>query len=289
MRRVEQWQASIAAESEEMQMAASVVALQIFGHDTKPPRVKPTRGAPAFLVVPVYYNNGILSSMEADKRKEQERAWASRPKLMAGAGLALLLAGFPPARGQRSSKPDLSSHLSLLGFRLEKSTFADVRDKLGAAKIGQCLHEVEPISYIGYISQKPEETKILFESNRFDPPFELSGFRVVAGSRSTSPCQLQYKTSTTFGSRVQTGGGLKLGLTKTELAALLDSPGKVSGNRLTFERWSKRPMTKTEIDQETQTFKAPVTRPFWDVHDTINVVLSESKIAEFEVRRTVTY
>jgi hypothetical protein len=48
-------------------------------------------------------------------------------------------------------------------------------------------------------------------------------------------------------------------------------------------------MTKAEVDQETETFKAPVTRPYWDVHDTIKVVLSKSKVAEFEVQRTVTY
>ncbi|HTS13059.1 MAG TPA: hypothetical protein VMH00_13145 [Candidatus Limnocylindrales bacterium] len=48
-------------------------------------------------------------------------------------------------------------------------------------------------------------------------------------------------------------------------------------------------MTKAEIDRETQTFKAPVTSPYWDVHDVINVVLGDSKIVEFEVQRTVTY
>jgi hypothetical protein len=210
-------------------------------------------------------------------------------KLIASTALVVFVAALPEARGQRSSQPNVSSHLSLLGFMLEKSTFADVQDKLGAAKIGQCSHEVEPISYIGYASQSPDKTKILFESNRFDPPFELSGFRVVAGNRSTSPCQIQYKTNASFSSDALTVGGLKLGLTKAELLTLLGSPGKGSGNRLTFESWSKRPMTKAEIDQETQTFKAPVTSPDWDVHDVINVDLNDSKVVDFEVQRTVTY
>jgi hypothetical protein len=210
-----------------------------------------------------------------------------RTKLIAVVGLAFLLAGF--ATGQRLSKPYVSSNSKLLGFTLEKSTFVDVRDKLGAAKIGQCSHEVEPISYIGYVSLSPDRIKILFESNRFDPPFGLSGFRVVAGSRSTSPCQIQYKPTAAFDGDVQTDGGLKLGLTKAALLALLGSPSRVGDNRLTFEWWSKRPMTKAEIDQETRTFKAPVTRPHWDVHDVINVVLNDSKVADFEVQRTVTY
>lgn len=203
--------------------------------------------------------------------------------------LAFLLAGVAVVHGQRSSKPEGSSRASLLGLTLEGSTFTDVQDKLGVAKIGQCSHEVEPISYIGYVSLSPDKTKVLFESNRFDPPFELSGFRVVAGSRSTTPCQIQYQPTAAFDGDVQTPGGLKLGLTKATLLALLGSPSKVSGNRITFEWWSKRPMTKAEIDQETKTFKAPVTRPYWDVHDLINVVLSDSKVVDFEVQRTVTY
>jgi hypothetical protein len=134
-----------------------------------------------------------------------------------------------------------------------------------------------------------DKTKILFESNRFDQPFELSGFRVVAGRRSISPCQLQCEPIAALSENVQTSGGLKLGLTQKELIALLGPPSKSKGNRLTFEWSSKRPMTKTEIDQETQTFKAPVTSPYWDVEDTIEVVLSESRVVEFEIQHTVTY
>ncbi len=203
--------------------------------------------------------------------------------------IAVVLLTVAPAHAQKSPRPDVSRDLSLLGLTLEKSTFTDVQDKLGASKIGQCSHEAEPISYIGYVSLSPDKTKVLFESNRFDPPFELSGFRVVAGSRSTAPCQIQYQPTAAFDGDVQTPGGLKLGLTKAALLALLGSPSKVSGNRITFEWWSKRPMTKAEIDQETKTFKAPVTRPYWDVHDMINVALSDSKVVDFEVQRTVTY
>jgi hypothetical protein len=208
---------------------------------------------------------------------------------MLAVSLAFWLAGVPAVCAQRPSKGDISSHSSILGFMLEKSSFADVQGRLGATKIGQCAWEAEPTSYIGYVSLNPGKTKILFESNRFDPPFELSGFRVVANGRSTSPCQIQFKPSAVFDRDARTGGGLKLGLSKAELLALLGSPSRVDGNRFTFEWWSKRPMTKAEIDHQTQTFKAPVTRPYWDVGDVINVVLDDSKVVDFEVLRTVTY
>ena len=74
-----------------------------------------------------------------------------------------------------------------------------------------------------------------------------------------------------------------------ELVALLGRPIRFRGNQIKFEWWSKRPMTKVEIAQETKTFKDPVTRPYWDVHDTIEVVMRESVVAEFEIQHTVTY
>jgi hypothetical protein len=36
-------------------------------------------GHPSFLNVPVYYNSGIFSLMDAVKREEQNRIWATRP------------------------------------------------------------------------------------------------------------------------------------------------------------------------------------------------------------------
>jgi hypothetical protein len=45
------------------------------------PRVKPTRGAPSFLNILVYYDSDILSSMDSVKRKAQVRAWATRPTM----------------------------------------------------------------------------------------------------------------------------------------------------------------------------------------------------------------
>lgn len=47
-------------------------------------------------------------------------------------------------------------------------------------------------------------------------------------------------------------------------------------------------MTEAEIAKEKGTFKSPVTSPYWDVQDTIVVMLRDSKVVEFEVNHTVT-
>lgn len=210
-------------------------------------------------------------------------------KMIVGTTFLVLAVGLSGARGERSRKPNVSPYLSILGFTLEKSTFSEIRDKLGPASAGQCTYDVEPVRYIGYVSHGPDGTKILFESSKFDPPFLLSGFRVIGGNRPIAPCHVECRPTAAFGRDVETPGGLRLGLTKTELIALLGSPAEVRGNRLTFEWWSKSAMTKAEIDDLTKTFKAPVTSPYWDVHDTINVKLSGSQIVDFEVQETATY
>jgi hypothetical protein len=190
--------------------------------------------------------------------------------------------------GQASSTPDVSRHLNLMGFTLEKNTLADVESKLGPSTRGSCSQEVEASKMICYVSAGTSKTRIFFESGSSGGWARLDGFRVES-ENVTPNCRLQCKSTTAFGGDIQTSGGMKLGLTKAELIALLGPPRKVSGNRLTFEWWSKRPMTKAEIDQETQTFKAPVTSPYWDVQDRVEVTLNDSKVSEFEVHHTVTY
>jgi hypothetical protein len=190
--------------------------------------------------------------------------------------------------GQKSPTPDVSRDLSLLGFTLEKNTLADVESKLGPSTPGACSEEVEASKIICYVSAGPIKTRIFFESGSSGGWSRLDGFRVVS-ENVTPACRLQCKSTNVFSGDVQTNGGLKLGLTKAELVALLGAPSKVSGDRLTFEWWSKKPMTKAEIDQETRAFKEPVTSPYWDVHDTVEVTLGDSKVAEFGVHHTVTY
>jgi hypothetical protein len=208
--------------------------------------------------------------------------------LMVRVGLALLLTTLTQIRGQTSSKSEASPHLSLIGFSLEKNTLTDVQEKLGISTAGACSDEAGASKMICYVSEGPEKTKILFEAGFSGGWSRLDGFKVVSGSLAQA-CHLQCKATTAFRDDIQTSGGLKLGLTRGELIALLGPPSKATGTRLTFEWWSKRPMTKAEIDKQAQTFKAPVTSPYWDVHDIIEVTLSNSKVAEFEVHHTVTY
>jgi hypothetical protein len=178
--------------------------------------------------------------------------------------------------------------MSLMGFTLERSTLADVQGKLGATTSGRCSSEEEASKMICYVSSASDKTRVVFESGFSGGWSVLDGFRVVSGSL-TPDCRLQCLRTSAFDNNIKTSGGLRLGLTRQQLIALLGAPTKENRNRLTFERQWKRPMTKAEIDKETQTFKTPVTEPYFDVLDSIEVTFTGARVGEFEVRRTTTY
>ena len=203
--------------------------------------------------------------------------------------VGLLLVAGATIGGQRPTKrPDVTSHLSLMGFTLERSTLADVQNKLGATASGSCSTGEEASKMICYVSSAPDKTRVVFESGFSGGWSTLDGFKVVSVTLAED-CRFQCLRTPAFENGIKTNGGLRLGLTRQELLALLGPPTKVNGSRLTFEWQSQRPMTREEIDQETRTFNAPVTNPYFDVLDTVDVRLTNSSVTEFEIRRTTTY
>jgi hypothetical protein len=169
----------------------------------------------------------------------------------------------------------------MLGFTLGKSTLADVEVRLGKSELRKCAIEEEQACYVAGTSR----TRMVFEAV---PVGCLEGFRVISGSLREScyrGCPRAYQLT----GDLQTEGGLRLGLTREKLIALLGRPKEARGNRLTFEWDSRKAMTKEEEQRESKTFNAPVTDAYWDVEDIIDVTLADSKVVEFEVSHVVTY
>jgi hypothetical protein len=65
--------------------------------------------------------------------------------------------------------------------------------------------------------------------------------------------------------------------------ALLGPPKGIRGNKLTFEWESREAMTKEQKEAESKTFNSPITDAYYDVQDTIEVTLTDSKVVEFGV------
>jgi hypothetical protein len=200
----------------------------------------------------------------------------------AGLAITILMTCFLPSRSQEQSKGNPLQHLSLMGFRLGKNTIADVQAKLGNGSVGRCPDEEGGNNDVCYVSVGPDRTAVVFESSDFEgsTPF-VDGFKVIAGSRSLN-CKLQCLTSKAFGSNVATDGGLKLGLGRTEVLNLLGAPVRESGNSLSFEWQSRIRMTRQDTQKTGET-----SHPYWNVAETIDVALTNSKVVEFEIGRAV--
>lgn len=192
---------------------------------------------------------------------------------------------------QSQPVPNIAAYLKILGFTLGKSTLADVEAKLGKSNLRLCSSGLLPAegasSELCYLAGNGQ-TRVVFESGSSGGWKVLDSYKVIAGSL-RRPCYRQCPRAPQVSSNVQTGGGLKLGLSREKLIALLGPPKEIRGNKLTFWWESRRAMTKEEEAAESKTFNEPITGAYWDVQDTIKVTLADSKVVEFEVDHIVSY
>lgn len=188
---------------------------------------------------------------------------------------------------QSRSTLNITRHLEILGFTLGKSTFADVEAKLGKSPAGRCSPGEEASIEVCYFA-RDGRTRVVFESGSSGGWKVLDGYEVIA-SNLHWPCYGQCPRASRVTSDVQTEGGLKLGLTREKLIALLGPPKKTRGNEFTFEWDSRVAMTEKEEETESKTFNEPIRDAYWDVDDTIRVTLADSKVVEFTVEHVVSY
>lgn len=129
------------------------------------------------------------------------------------------------------------------------------------------------------MSPGPDKTTVVFWAGASGGWTHLDGFRVIAGSRKLT-CVLRCATSNVIRSTIQTGGGLRLGLSRAEVLNLLGAPQEINGDELSFEWQSKAKMTPQEVPNSGETY--------WNVIDTIDVTLANAKVVEFEIGHSVT-
>lgn len=208
--------------------------------------------------------------------------------LLKSISVVLLTLGAGLVSAQSQPAPNVARHREILGFTLGKSTLADVESKLGKSAARKCSREEEASKEVCYISAGKNQTRVVFEAGFSGSWKELDGYKVIAGSLQR-PCYRQCPRASQVPGDVQTEGGLKLGLTREQLIALLGPPKRTRGNKLSFEWQSRQAMTKEQQEAASKTFKSPVTDAYYDVQDTIEVTLADSKVVEFAVHHIVTY
>jgi hypothetical protein len=73
------------------------------------------------------------------------------------------------------------------------------------------------------------------------------------------------------------------------MTAMLGRPTSRDANTITFQWLSRKPMTPAEIQREAETFKTPVSDPFFDVLDTIKATFTGGRASEIDVNHVETF
>ncbi len=165
-------------------------------------------------------------------------------------------------------------NFEVLGIRLGSSEVADVERILGTAPVKQARH-IEEASRC-YAS--PENGGTILEFDNW-----LTGvveFRFYQGStQSISRCAQSRLVS----SSLSTASGLKLGMGRSEVVALLGPPTKMQEDRLTYESSYDRPPTPEEVTRFIDGFSTPPA--LISVYEKIDLRFRRSKLVRVDVVR----
>jgi hypothetical protein len=179
----------------------------------------------------------------------------------------------------------ISSQSSLLGFSLEKDTLDDVRAKLGNSKIRKCSRVEEASNEICYIGS--DRTIAVFEAGFSGGWTKLDGYKIVSAQLNPL-CYRLCSASNLVKNDLTTVAGVKLGLTRQQVVQVLGQPTHATRNKLTFESQLRRPMTTEQMQKGNKASSSVRKDTYWDVVDTVDLILSNDRVIEIIVHRTVT-
>jgi hypothetical protein len=211
-----------------------------------------------------------------------------KSKAMASFYLALFGVTFAFGQSDNASeatKPNVSANLTIAGLTLGKNTLADAT-KLGSGKAVRCAKDEEAPKEVCYVPTESDGPKLVLQAGFSGGWKEIDGFKLI-GRESNEACYRQCTRSESVSSDITTGGGLRLGLSTQQIRKLLGVPTKASSKKLHFEWRARQKMTEEEVQAQKTVFHTNVTDPFWDVEDTIDILISNGKAVQIEVHRVL--
>lgn len=200
--------------------------------------------------------------------------------------LFALTIGPMPAPSQSHPAPKITDHLNILGFTLGSTTLNDVQTRLGPTMARKCSQEEEAPTELCYTSGESSQTTVVLEAGFSGGWKELDGYPVIAAGFNPTCYRKCVRSSKEFGAP-QSSGGLKLGMTRKQVIDLLGRPTRTRGNELKFEWQTRQAMTREQQEAESRSLNVPVTDPYFDVIDNIDVTLADLKVVMFAVHHMV--
>lgn len=189
------------------------------------------------------------------------------------AGLVSMLFSAATRAAPEGHKLD-SKNFEVLGIRLGDSEIGDVERILGSAPVRQATHIEEGSSC--YASRANDRTVLEFDNWLTN----VVEFRFYQGStQSLSQCA----KSSLVSNSLSTASGLRLGMSRSEVLALLGPPSKMQGDDLIYEFSYDRPPTPEEVKRFNANFSAPPA--LINIYEKLDLEVRKSKLIRVDAAR----
>ena len=177
---------------------------------------------------------------------------------------------------QAADKTLDKSNLTILGLVVGNCTSLDVYSKLGPSI--PFKDDAKPdVTQVCYVSNQ-DETLILFSFENS----QCSRFRLMAPKNKFHKWHFCEK-SPLVSKHLATESGLKLGISKSRMKAILGDPKHESDETLDYVYEWKQKMNQAEIERASQYSKDVKKNPFWTVTAAIRAEFSENGLILFDV------
>jgi len=216
----------------------------------------------------------------------------------------LAIAGFPGENAVatpeeevvRPNEPDCSSrarcekvdsaHLTILDLTISKDTIEGVQSRLGVTKP---LPKAEPHDWDRKVcykaTPKSDGTVLLFGTSRM----QLAMFSIIS-SRQNFKWRAECRESPLVSRSVSTKSGIRLGLSASQLKAMLGKPTEETKRELKWVFETRKPMTDKEMYELAKSFgKQKLEDAYWYVNTYLEATFVNSELMSVQIARTVTY
>jgi outer membrane protein assembly factor BamE (lipoprotein component of BamABCDE complex) len=178
-------------------------------------------------------------------------------------------------------------HLTLLGLTLGMHTLKDVEVRLGSTQIlSRKEHAPDQLCYIS--AEKGDETVIVFEAGPLGGWEILTAFRIISSKLSFKKTD-QCRETSYISKRTQTKTGIRVGITREQLIAILGSPSKVIGNNFFFLFSVQRRMSEDEIRDMERRWPDVRKNPYFDVSSSVHATFSNSELSSVCISKIESY
>jgi hypothetical protein len=164
-------------------------------------------------------------------------------------------------------------NFEILGIRLGTSTIEDLKQSLGQAPVTKANDPEN--SLMCYASPGPDRTVLEFEN--WTDPIE---FRLFKGSAElVKGCLPTDRVSAS----ISTTSGLRLGLGRDQVVAILGQPKKIQAGRWSYESSMVRPLT---TDEKARAAKLKSSPSSVEVYEQINLEFANSALIKIDAIRS---